>query len=210
MTSIDADMEVPMRANPQGQHARRSLAMTVIAASTVLVAACSSTGAEPSAAIESVPAASAPASISPSPSASTSTSGGGRGDYSYEDPPSDAPSASPAEGTGTVAVNTATGPLGTYLTGPDNLTLYTFKPDGPSTSNCDGGCAEAWPPFTVEAGTGFVPGDGVEGELTTFPRADGTLQVAYDGAPLYYFANDTTPGDTNGQWLGDNWFVAEP
>jgi predicted lipoprotein with Yx(FWY)xxD motif len=187
--------------------------MTVIAASAVLVAACSSTGAEPSAAIESVPVRSAPASISPSPSASTSTStdGGGRGDYSYEDPPTEAPSASPATaGTETVAVNTATGPLGAYLTGPDNLTLYTFKPDSPNTSTCDGGCAEAWPPFTVEPGAEFVPGDGVEGELTTFPRADGTLQVAYDGAPLYYFVNDTAPGDTNGQGLGDNWFVAEP
>jgi predicted lipoprotein with Yx(FWY)xxD motif len=62
----------------------------------------------------------------------------------------------------------------------------------------------------VEADVAFEPGDGVDGELTTFPRADGTLQVAYDGAPLYYFANDTTPGDTNGQGLGDNWFVAEP
>jgi predicted lipoprotein with Yx(FWY)xxD motif len=210
MTSIDADMEVAMRANPQDHHARRSMVTTVIVASAVLVAACSSTGAGPSAAIESVPAASAPATISPSPSASASTSGGGRGDYSYEDPPSEAPSASPASGTGTVAVNTATGPLGTYLTGPDNLTLYTFKPDSPNTSTCDGGCAEAWPPFTVEAVAEFVPGDGVEGELTTFPRADGTLQVTYDGMPLYYFANDTTPGDTNGQGLGDNWFVAEP
>lgn len=186
--------------------------MTVLAASAILVAACSSTGAGPSAAIESVPASSAtaPPPASPSPSASTSTSGGGRGDYSYEDPASEAPSTSPAAGTGTVAVNAATGPLGAYLTGPDNLALYTFKPDSPNTSTCDGGCAEAWPPFTVEAGTEFVPGDGVEGKLTTFPRPDGTLQVAYDGVPLYYFANDTTPGDTNGQGLGDNWFVAEP
>jgi predicted lipoprotein with Yx(FWY)xxD motif len=53
-------------------------------------------------------------------------------------------------------------------------------------------------------------GDGVGGALTTFERPDGTLQVAYDGAPLYYFGNDTGPGDTNGQGLGDVWFVAEP
>jgi predicted lipoprotein with Yx(FWY)xxD motif len=185
--------------------------MAIVAGSTLLVSACSSTGTGPSEGIATgSPAPSAPAAASAASSTSTTPGGGGRGDYSYGDPSTDAPSASPAADTETVAVNAATGPLGAYLTGPDNLTLYTFKPDSPSTSTCDGGCAEAWPPFTVEPDAEFVPGDGVGGDLTTFPRADGTLQVAYDGAPLYYFANDTVPGDTNGQGLGDNWFVAEP
>jgi predicted lipoprotein with Yx(FWY)xxD motif len=200
-----------MLANLEGRRRAWWWVIAVLAASAALVAACSATGAGPSTAIESVPPApSASAAASASPSASTSTSGGGRGDYSYEDPATDAPTASLVAGSGSVSVNVATGPLGTYLSGPDNLTLYTFEPDSPNTSTCDGGCAEAWPPFTVEPGVEFAPGDGVEGELTTFPRADGTLQVAYDGAPLYYFANDTTAGDTNGQGLGDNWFVAEP
>jgi predicted lipoprotein with Yx(FWY)xxD motif len=28
-----------------------------------------------------------------------------------------------------------------------------------------------------------------------------------NGWPLYFFANDAAPGDTNGQGVGDNWFV---
>jgi predicted lipoprotein with Yx(FWY)xxD motif len=200
-----------MRTKPVDGRARHSLAVAVIAASGLLVSACSAAGTGPSGAAESATQAAATASpAATAPSASTPTSGGGRGDYSYEDPSTDAPAASPVEGSAAVAVNAATGPLGTYLAGPDGLTLYTFKPDGPNSSTCVGGCAEAWPPFTVEPGVDLAPGDGVDGALTTFLRADGTLQVAYDGAPLYYFANDTAPGDTNGQGLGDNWFVAEP
>ena len=202
-----------MRENPERTRTSRHLVLAVIATSALLVGACSATGAGPSDAAESgAPVTSASAAVSEAPSASTS-SGGGRGDYDYGDPSTEAieaPAESTAPESATIAVNPATGPVGTYLTGPDGLTLYTFAPDGPNTSTCDGGCAEAWPPFTVTGGIEFAPGDGVDGELTTFPRADGTLQVAYDGAPLYYFANDTTPGDTNGQGLGNNWFVAEP
>lgn len=204
-----------MQANPPGNHGRLRLAVLVIAGFAV-VAACSTTGAGPTDAtssgepVQSAASTAVAAQPSASAPASTSTSDGGRGDYSYEDPPTDAPVASPAAASGTVAVNAGTGPVGTYLTGADGLTLYTFASDSPNTSTCDDGCAQAWLPFTVEAGVEFAPGDGVDSELTTFPRADGTLQVAYDGAPLYYFANDTMPGDTNGQGLGGNWFVAEP
>jgi predicted lipoprotein with Yx(FWY)xxD motif len=140
-----------------------------------------------------------------------SSGGGGRGDgdYDYGNAASPAPTASAASD-GAHRVNLATGPLGAYLTGDNGLTLYTFEPDGPNTSTCNAGCAQAWPPFTVGADDELEGGDGVEGKLTTFAREDGSLQVAYKGAPLYYFANDTIAGDTNGQGLGDAWFVAKP
>jgi predicted lipoprotein with Yx(FWY)xxD motif len=206
-----------MRENRERIRTSRYVILAIIAASAMLAGACSATGAGPSGPAESAtvppsPSA-APATASASAAASAPSSGGGRGDYDYGEPSTEAteaPAASTAPDAASIGVAIATGPLGTYLTGPDGLTLYTFAPDSPNTSTCDGGCAEAWPPFTVEASVEFAPGDGVDGDLTTFPRADGTLQVAYDGAPLYYFASDTTPGDTNGQGLGDNWFVAEP
>jgi len=54
-----------------------------------------------------------------------------------------------------------------------------------------------------------LPG-AVGGTLSTFPRADGTNQAAYNGIPLYYWANDKEPGDTTGQNVGGVWFVVAP
>jgi len=107
---------------------------------------------------------------------------------------------SPASaGAGGVTVGTATAPsLGTYLTGADGKTLYTFVGDGPNDSTCTGECATAWPPFTVAAGGQPTPGAGVTGKLGTLTRADGTTQVSYDGLPLYYWQGDAKPGDTTG------------
>ncbi len=48
------------------------------------------------------------------------------------------------------------------------------------------------------------------GTLTTFARADGSQQVAYNGEPLYYFTGDTAPGDANGEGVGGVWFIATP
>ncbi len=109
-----------------------------------------------------------------------------------------------------IVVGVGSGAVGDYLTGPDGLTLYIFTPDSAETSTCFDGCAGAWPPFTVDAGGTVTGGDGATGTFTTFARPDGSLQVAYDGAPLYYFASDTAPGDTNGEGVGGNWFVAAP
>ena len=96
------------------------------------------------------------------------------------------------------------------LTGEDGKTLYVFKKDGPGVSACSGDCATNWPPFTIAANDTLAPGAGVTGALATFKRDDGTMQVTYNGAPLYYFAADKAAGDTNGQGIGGNWFVAAP
>lgn len=200
-----------MRTVSGGPHLSRLAGLSVVAPLCIVVVACSGSGAVPSTASPS----GSPTSSPPAPSES---SGGGRGDYDYDyeagpgtgtPAASDAPAASEVSGE-SVEVNTATGPIGTWLTGPDGLTLYTFAPDSANTSTCVDDCAEAWPPFTIGADATLQAGDGVGGVLTRFERPDGTLQVAYEGAPLYYFVNDTAPGDTNGQGLGDNWFAAEP
>jgi len=179
----------------------------------LVLAACTTGGAAVPAAAPTGAATTSPAPAAPSTAASApteSSSGGGRGDYDYGNPGATSSEASLAPGSSTVAVNVASGPVGAYLTGVGGLTLYTFKLDSANTSTCDGGCAQTWRPLTIQTGTELEAGDGVEGKLTTFPRADGALQVAYSGAPLYYFANDSAPGDTNGQGIGDVWFVAKP
>jgi predicted lipoprotein with Yx(FWY)xxD motif len=40
-------------------------------------------------------------------------------------------------------------------------------------------------------------------------RTDGSEQVTYNGWPLYYFANDAAPGDTNGQGVNEVWYVLD-
>ena len=122
-------------------------------------------------------------------------------------PSSRAPGTSPASvgqslasaGAGEVTVGTASSPsLGTYLTGADGKTLYTYAGDGPNDATCTGQCATAWPPLTVAAGEQPTPGAGVTGKLGTMTRADGATQVTYEGLPLYYWQGDAKPGDTTG------------
>jgi predicted lipoprotein with Yx(FWY)xxD motif len=115
----------------------------------------------------------------------------------------------PAGGDGETISSAEDATLGTILVGPDGLTLYTFTNDtaGSGESACYDACASAWPPLTSEDPTA---GEGITGELSTIERTDGAMQVTYDGMPLYYFASDTAPGDTNGHEVGGVWFVAEP
>ena len=120
--------------------------------------------------------------------------------------PSSAPSTAPGGTVQTVnAVQDAT--LGAYLTGEGGRTLYIFTNDS-ATSTCTGGCADSWPPFTLEADDTVAGGAGVTGTFGTTDRDDGSKQVTYNGAPLYYFGADTATGTTNGQGVGGAWFVA--
>lgn len=99
---------------------------------------------------------------------------------------------------------------GEILVGPDGMTLYMFDQDtrGEPASTCYEGCAEAWPPLTVEGEP--TAGEGVSAELTTFERDDGSTQVAAGGWPLYHFASDSQPGDATGQGVNDVWWVLRP
>jgi predicted lipoprotein with Yx(FWY)xxD motif len=116
--------------------------------------------------------------------------------------------ASPAAGGGTtVALAT-----GGYLAGPNGLTLYTFDKDtSPGTSVCSADCATNWPALTIPTGATIAPGAGLDAEdFTTFTRSDGTIQVAYYGKPLYYFAGDHAAGDTSGDGVAGIWHEAKP
>src|SRR5512135_2090098 len=80
-------------------------------------------------------------------------------------------------------------------------TLYTFDKDASNKSNCNGGCAAAWPPFMVKEG------DRAPADFNVITRDDGVKQWAMNGKPLYFFAADVQTGDAHGDGKGGVWHV---
>jgi predicted lipoprotein with Yx(FWY)xxD motif len=96
--------------------------------------------------------------------------------------------------------------LGDILVDESGKTLYLFTNDSENTSACNDQCASTWPPLTVTGD--IVLGEGLdESMFSTFARADGAMQVSVNGHPLYTYGPDTSPGDTNGQGVGNVWFA---
>ena len=122
-----------------------------------------------------------------------------------------AASSSAASSSATVVAVTA-GSNGTVLAaGSNGMTIYTFTNDkaDSGTSACTGACLVKWPALTVPAGTTPTGGPGVTGKLGTITRADdGTLEVTYNGLPLYFYTGDKAPGDTTGSY--PNWNLVKP
>lgn len=51
-------------------------------------------------------------------------------------------------------------------------------------------------------------GAGVDAsKIRTTTRTDGSIQVTYNGWPLYYYAKDAKPGDILGQNGGGVWYM---
>jgi len=111
-----------------------------------------------------------------------------------------------------LTIGTASGTLGTYLTGASGRALYIWVADGNDKSSCSGACAKAWPPLTASSAP-KVAGGASAADLSLISRADGSKQVAYKGRPLYYYAGDTGAGMTNGQGsnqFGAKWWLISP
>jgi predicted lipoprotein with Yx(FWY)xxD motif len=115
-----------------------------------------------------------------------------------------APTTTAAQETNGATVAVASSRLGDILVDGDGRTLYAFTKDKGDQSACSGECATNWPALTgaAKAGTGVQAA-----LLSTSTQANGSSQVIYGGKPLYYFAGDAKPGDTNGQGVGNVWFA---
>jgi predicted lipoprotein with Yx(FWY)xxD motif len=158
----------------------------------MLLAACSSSSSGSSAATSTTvgPAATPTAAAAPSSTAAA------------------APSSTASDSS--LALETATGKAGIWLTNSAGRALYVYTKDKGTTSECYGACATAWPPLTT---TGKVTISGkyvVPKDLGLTTRTNGTKQVTYGGHPLYYFKGDTASGQTNGQAVGGIWFLVGP
>lgn len=126
-------------------------------------------------------------------------------------PAAESPTAGvPVTGEATLMVSEV-GTFGQALVDAQGRTLYLFTNDtqNSGTSACSGDCLAAWPPVTSQ-GTP-VAGTGLDATLLgTITRDDGTIQVTYNGWPLYYYAQDAAPGDAAGQGMNGVWFLISP
>ena len=102
--------------------------------------------------------------------------------------------------------------LGKVIVDSKGMTLYDFHKDKGTTSACYGECAVAWPPL-LTSGEPKAQGGAEQSLLGTTKRKDGTLQVTYNGHPVYGFVEDKKPGETNGndfKGFGAQWYALEP
>ena len=173
----------------------RRLLLTLIA--PIFLAACGTTGVAGSAPSTS-PTARAyatPATPAPTPTAIPTPTAA----------PATAPPVAPSV---FVASNMA---LGTVLVNAQGRTLYYFVPERGGAIVCTGQCTSAWPPLFA-ASMAPTSSAALPGQLGVVARA-GTEQVTYQHWPLYTFAGDGGPDQTNGQGVfgfGGKWFVATP
>jgi predicted lipoprotein with Yx(FWY)xxD motif len=102
--------------------------------------------------------------------------------------------------------------IGNAITTANGRTLYLFRGDHGTTSECYGQCATYWPPL-LTGGTPTASGSVKASLLGTTKRKDGKLQVTYKGHPLYTFVGDKKAGQTSGEGSnasGAKWYALAP
>ncbi len=102
----------------------------------------------------------------------------------------------------TAPVEKRTTNLGEIFTDKAGMSLYTFHDDKPSVSNCNGDCASKWPPLLAKDDAQ------ASGRFSIITRADNSKQWALDKRPLYRWFKDKKAGDTTGEEIKSDWYVA--
>ncbi|MCL7428487.1 MULTISPECIES: SCO0930 family lipoprotein [unclassified Streptomyces] len=101
--------------------------------------------------------------------------------------------------------------LGEIVVDRNGMTVYRFMKDEAwpkPVSACTGACLEKWP---VVAPVANNDTKGVQKKgLMSFTRPDGAKQQTVNCWPIYTFAGDKAPGDTNGQGVGGTWYAVAP
>ncbi|MGC0379183.1 SCO0930 family lipoprotein [Streptomyces sp. SAI-229] len=101
--------------------------------------------------------------------------------------------------------------LGEIVVDKNGMTVYRFMKDEAwpkPVSACTGACLEKWP---VVSPVDFEDTKGIQKKgYMTFTRPDGADQQTINCWPIYTFAGDKAPGDTNGQGVGGTWYAVRP
>jgi predicted lipoprotein with Yx(FWY)xxD motif len=189
---------------PDRWHGRiLGVALTLVGIASVLAACANSSS---SSTTTTSPSASTQAHVATTTAQAPTTTAAGT-------KPVPAPTSGPAPSY-EVRTGTVSG-LGTVLVAGNGFTLYMFVPDKRSgVSTCYNACATAWPPLLLADTDAPVYGQGVNPNLLgTTKRTDGTVQVTYNGWPLYLWVGDSDLGQATGQGINNNgglWYVLNP
>jgi len=106
---------------------------------------------------------------------------------------------------------------GKYIADSDGRALYLFESDtraqgdAKAQISCDDKCLERWPLYTSDGEP--TAGDDVDAAMLGTVEHDGSKVVTYNGWPLYYFVEDSAPGDTKGhdiEEFGAEWYLLTP
>lgn len=98
--------------------------------------------------------------------------------------------------------------VGNYLANSSGDTLYVYTGDlrYSGKTACYGQCTLTWKPFYTTVLT-VSPGINAS-KFGTMTRTNGSLQLTYEGMPLYLYARNTTPGLINGTGPQSGFIVA--
>ena len=105
--------------------------------------------------------------------------------------------------------------FGYILTDQNDQSIYFFAGDVTGESNCNGGCADTWPPVIGDVYDLQLGGNLYRDDFDTVTRGDGQKQITYKGWPLYYFSPDADgklekPKEVLGDGRGGVFHVAKP
>jgi predicted lipoprotein with Yx(FWY)xxD motif len=117
----------------------------------------------------------------------------------------------PLDARANLGITTDDSEYGTMLFDERGQAIYLFDKETSHTAQCYDECATEWPPVLTE-GPPEATGDVDEGLLDTTERDDGSLQVTYNGHPLYFYA-DEDPGEVlchDVDDFGGTWLVVTP
>jgi predicted lipoprotein with Yx(FWY)xxD motif len=123
--------------------------------------------------------------------------------------PPPGPTATPTPAaSGNIPLSETAGTSAAWVDPSSHRTLYWLSTDNATGSACTGACLGVWPPLTP------VSGSSGNANMTLITRSDGTgQQWAYQGHPLYHYAGDSGPDQTNGEGVPEGagtWHVARP
>lgn len=96
----------------------------------------------------------------------------------------------------------------TYFANSYGRTLYYYERDATGTSRCYDFCSAHWPPLVVSPDDHIDPS--LPGNFGTLYRADGNIQMTYNGKPVHIYGEDEKEGDMKGEGAEKFWHILRP